>query len=93
MTTKADFITTEFPKLNFYTSQILKVHGAHHPELGTVRELFVDIATKIDADPEADLTAELGQLAVVTDNYTVPADGCEAYQATYELLADFQQIA
>lgn len=93
MTTKQTFIATEFPKLNFYTSQILKVHGAHHPELGTVRELFVDMATKVDTDLAADLTPELAQLATVTNNYTVPADGCEAYQATYALLADFQQLA
>ncbi|MFD0897855.1 hypothetical protein [Loigolactobacillus binensis] len=93
MTTKQEFIATEFPKLNFYTSQILKVHGAHHPELANVRELFVDMATKIDADPAADVNPDLDKLASVTNNYLIPEDGCEAYQATYVLLHEFQQLA
>lgn len=92
MMTKQAFITNEFPKLDFYTSQILKVHGQHHPELQQVRELFVALAEKLTQEPTADPTAELDRLAEVTDNYTVPADGCEAYQATYQLLSDFHQL-
>lgn len=92
MTTQT-FIDAEFAKLNFYTSQILKVHGAHHPELAVVRDLFVTMQEKVATTASADLTPELTQLAAVTNNYEVPADGCEAYQATYQLLHQFHSLA
>lgn len=86
------FIAAEFPKLNYFTQQIVKVHGAHHPELAEVRELFVAMTDKLEADLQADLTPEFEQLQAVTDNYAIPADACEAYQATYELLHQFQTL-
>lgn len=86
------FIEAEFPKLNFFTRQIVKVHGANHPELAEVRELFVAMVQKLQADLQADLTPEFQQLRRVTQNYRVPEDACGAYQATYELLEQFQEV-
>ncbi|MFD1465490.1 hypothetical protein ACFQ4L_05205 [Lapidilactobacillus mulanensis] len=87
-----NFIETEFPKLNFFTTQIVKVHGAHHPELAEVRELFVAMVAKLQNNLQADLTPEFTRLQVVTDDYEVPADACGAYQATYQLLHEFQTL-
>lgn len=63
---------------------IERVHGAGHPELTRVRELTEQITASTDAQTTAGLFRELRE---VTDNYTVPSDGCEAYQGTFEALA------
>lgn len=60
-----------------------RVHGANHPELTRVRELTQEIARSADAGTTSDL---FRQLRTVTDNYSVPSDGCEAFEATYESL-------
>lgn len=61
---------------------IERVHGSGHPELTRVRELTEAIPNADDA-AAADL---FRQLRDVTNNYSVPADGCEAFQETYESL-------
>ena len=78
------FIEKEFSKLDFFTDRIVKVHGAHHPELSDVRELFVRIKAKTEEDPCANVSSELAQLAEVTHGYEVPADACEGYRTTYD---------
>ncbi|WP_071130943.1 hypothetical protein [Enterococcus timonensis] len=87
------FIKEEMPKLEFFTSQILKVHGGHHPELADVRKEFILLRDKISADANADVTPELNQLAQISNNFAVPADACQAYAATYQLLSEFKEIA
>ncbi|AZQ78024.1 iron-sulfur cluster repair di-iron protein, ric [Flaviflexus ciconiae] len=62
---------------------IERVHGANHPELTRVRELTEAIA---GAESPSDKDAFFAELRTVTNNYTVPADGCEAYQGTYASL-------
>ena len=79
------FIAEEFPKLEFFTKQIVKVHGQRHPELAQVRALFVQLRDKALAG-NFDFSSELSQMESVTNHYAVPQDACEAYQATYELL-------
>lgn len=62
---------------------IERVHGEHHPELTRVRQLTEQLQQAKNAAAASDL---FGQLRTVTDHYAVPADGCEAYQATYQAL-------
>jgi regulator of cell morphogenesis and NO signaling len=62
---------------------IERVHGAHHPELTRVRELTEQINASTDAGATAHLFREL---RAVTDDYTVPSDGCEAFAGTYAAL-------
>lgn len=62
-----------------------RVHGANHPELTRVRELTEEISRAQDPGATADLFREL---RTITDDYTVPADGCEAYLATYTSLRE-----
>lgn len=61
------------------TSLIERVHGGNHPELTRVRELTHQIAQ----DDDAATAALFAELRSVTSNYTVPGDGCEAYQAAF----------
>lgn len=69
-----------------------RVHGANHPELTQVRELTEQLAQSTDA---ASATSLFAQLRDITDSYTVPSDGCEAYVATYASLqaADAAQVS
>lgn len=60
-----------------------RVHGANHPELTQVRELTKQLAQSTNASSTATLFAKLRD---VTDGYTVPSDGCEAYVSTYASL-------
>ena len=62
---------------------IERVHGAGHPELTQVRELTERLPQATSAEETAEIFQELRS---VTSNYTVPADGCEAYTATYDAL-------
>lgn len=62
---------------------IERVHGANRPELTRVRELTEELSGSAATARTADLFREL---RAVTDNYTVPSDGCEAFAATYEAL-------
>ena len=62
---------------------IERVHGANHPELTRVRELTEQITASTDTEATADLFRELRE---VTDGYTVPGDGCEAFAGTYAAL-------
>lgn len=67
-----------------------RVHGTNHPELTQVRELTQQLTRSTGVDTAAHLFA---QLRDITDNYSVPSDGCEAYVATYAALqaADLAQ--
>lgn len=61
---------------------IEKVHGANHPELTRVRELTEQLTS-----PGADAPALFAELRSVTDDYALPGDACEAFEATYLALS------
>lgn len=61
---------------------IERVHGTNHPELTRVRELAAALP---DAD-EHDRAGLFEQLRIVTQDYALPADACEAYTSTYRAL-------
>lgn len=70
---------------------IERVHGSSHPELTRVRELTEEISRAEDVERTAELFREL---RTVTGDYTVPTDGCEAYQGTFAALkAADQELA
>lgn len=81
-------IKNEFPLLKQYTPVLARVHGEGHPELAQVRDLFSQIYSKVkenDLD-KIDLSEEFKELRKITDNYSVPEDGCETYEASYKML-------
>lgn len=69
-----------------------RVHGKNHPEMTRVRQLTEQLMATADPTRTAALFAEL---RAVTDNYEIPGDVCEAFEATYQSLAaaDAQQAA
>lgn len=82
-------IKENLPTLEQYVPIVAKVHGGSHPEFYKVHELFNEITKKTEeADAEKpDLDEVFTRLREVTDNYTVPEDVCESYQAVYNMLS------
>ena len=79
-----------FKTLNQYVPIVDRVHGNNHPEFHKVREVYeaINEKTKAAKSKTPDLTEEFAQLRKITNNYTVPDDVCESYEAVYNMLAE-----
>lgn len=89
MTDKSSFINTVeelMPTLIQYVPVVQRVHGAHHPEFHQVRIVFDAISTKLKHSNPLDLNEEFAQLRSITNNYAIPDDVCESYEAVYDML-------
>jgi len=77
-------------RLEQYVPIVARVHGGSHPEFHEVHKLFNSIAKKAKTTgtdlPE--LKEEFTQLRSITNDYTVPNDVCESYEAVYNMLAE-----
>ena len=62
---------------------IERVHGENHSEMTRVREI-TEALQRSDAAARTKLFAEL---RAVTDDYAIPGDVCETFEATYRALA------
>ncbi|WP_425309952.1 hypothetical protein AADG42_14685 [Ammonicoccus fulvus] len=61
---------------------IESVHGEHHPELTRVREITEELmAAPTDSRPL------FSELRAVTNNYAIPNDVCETFEAVYRALS------
>jgi len=78
-----------FKTLEQYVPIVARVHGAHHPEFHDVRAQFDTIVQKSkDAGSETpDLHDEFAKMRELSNNYEVPGDVCETYEAVYHMLA------
>ena len=89
-----DKVREEYLKtLEQYVPIVARVHGKHHPEFHQVRELFDIINKKIEeaGSERPELDEEFAELREVTNNYTVPGDVCESYEAVYKMLAEIDR--
>lgn len=82
-----------FPTLERFVPIVAKVHGSHHPEFHKVRTLFDTIVEKSKqaGTGSPDLGDEFVKLREITDNYKVPDDVCESYEAVYKMLAQLDE--
>lgn len=79
-------------RLELYVPVVARVHGGHHPEFHEVRKLYDEIVRKLgEGSEKPDLSEEFGKIRVITDNYTVPGDVCESYEAVYNMLAELEE--
>lgn len=85
-----DILKKHSGRLKTYVPVVDRVHGAHHPEFHTVKKLTEEILAKA-GQPGADLSAEFEELRKTTDNYAVPDDVCETFEAVYEMLAELDK--
>ena len=81
------------PTLEKFVPIVARVHGKHHPEFHDVRKVFDTIFEKVkEAGTEKpELSQEFTKLREITDNYTVPGDVCESYEAVYKMLAELDE--
>ena len=93
MTTFTEVKERNLERLEQYVPIVARVHGGAHPEFHDVRKLFDGINTKIKeaGSEKPELNNEFKQLREITDNYTVPGDVCESYEAVYNMLADLDK--
>lgn len=75
-------------RLEQYVPVVARVHGGSHPEFHDVKKVFDEVSVKIkNAESEKpNLDNEFKELRKITDNYTVPNDVCESYEAVYNML-------
>ena len=75
-------------RLEQYVPVVAKVHGGSHPEFHHVRKLFDEINEKMKnaGSEKPELDNEFEKLREITDNYRVPGDVCESYEAVYNML-------
>lgn len=79
--------------LKLYVPVVERVHGKHHPEFYEVRKLFDALVEQIKAAGRGkpQLDEQFQALRLVTENYKVPGDVCESYEAVYHMLAELDQ--
>lgn len=86
-------IMTNLKTLEQYVPIVDRVHGGTHPVFHEVRSLFEAINSKIkEAGSGApELTEEFAKLRVITGDYVIPEDVCEAYEAVYRMLGELDK--
>ncbi len=79
-----------FKKLELFVPVVARVHGEHHPEFHEVRKIYDVIVQKANeaGSDKPNLNDEFVKLREITDNYTVPGDVCESYEAVYNMLEE-----
>lgn len=80
-------------KLELYVPVVARVHGGSHPEFYDVQKLYNKINEKIKGT-ESDkllLQEEFEELRRITNNYTIPEDTCESYEAVYNMLSELDE--
>lgn|SRR5690554_4692399 len=93
MTTFNKVLEKNIERLEKFVPVVARVHGGTHPEFHDVRKVFDKINGKIKetGSEKAELDNEFKQLREITDNYTVPGDVCETYEAVYNMLSQLDE--
>ena len=79
-----------FERLAQFTPIVDRVHGENHPEFHKVKDLWDEIHAKTQSSDteKPELDSEFTRLREVTNNYEVPSDVCESYEAVYNMLEE-----
>jgi len=82
-----------FKTLEQYVPVVARVHGPSHPEFHEVKEIFDTIIKKSKEAGvvKPSLEEEFSRLGDITNNYKVPEDVCESYEAVYIMLEEVAQ--
>ena len=84
---------TTLKRLEQFVPVVDRVHGAHHPEFHNIKRVFEKINEKVKASSKdkPNLDNEFKELREITDNYTVPGDVCESYEAVFSMLSQVEE--
>lgn len=93
MTTFNEVKERNLEKLELFVPVVARVHGGTHPEFHDVHKLFNKINERIKeaGSEKPQLDNQFKQLREITENYTVPGDVCESYEAVYNMLAELDE--
>lgn len=82
-----------FERLDQFVPVVARVHGGSHPEFHDVKRLYEEIneKTKAAGSDKPNLDTEFEELRKITDNYKVPGDVCESYEAVYKMLEEVDE--
>lgn len=85
-------IAENLEKLEQFVPIVARVHGESHPEFYDVKEQFDVLSAKLKSkNKDLDLNQEFKALRDITNDYTVPSDVCETYEAVYVMLKAVDQ--
>lgn len=73
--------------LEQYVPIVARVHGSNHPEFYEVKKVFEKLDSKIKSNNN-ELKDDFNKLREITNNYTVPNDVCESFEAVYVMLSE-----
>ncbi|NLW42548.1 MAG: iron-sulfur cluster repair di-iron protein, ric [Tissierellia bacterium] len=88
MTKFKEAVEKNFGTLDQYVPIVAKVHGGTHPEFHDVKRLYDEINEKVKVSENPDLDNEFAEIRKITENYTIPLDVCESYEAVYKMLEE-----
>lgn len=79
--------------LKLYVPVVERVHASHHPEFRDVRAQFNALVEqiKLAGRKQPVLDEQFTAIRKITDNYTVPDDVCESYEAVYVMLSELDK--
>lgn len=79
--------------LDQYVPIVARVHGKNHSEFYEIQKVFVTLHKKIKESSlkHPELMEEFIKLREITDNYKVPNDVCESYEAVYKMLSELDE--
>ena len=88
------YVESKLPTLLQFLDKLCKVHGASHPELFEINQLFIGCAGELTQHMKKEeliLFPFIKKIAEWTNNYTPPADACNTYKVTFAMLNEFEQ--
>ncbi|MCA9766074.1 MAG: iron-sulfur cluster repair di-iron protein, ric [Carnobacterium sp.] len=88
-----DIKAKHLKRLEQFTPIVERVHGKNHPEFFKVHALFNQLNSKLQETEgrNVDLHEEFEQLREITNQYDIPDDVCESYEAVYTMLEDLDK--
>ena len=77
-------------KLKMYVPVVSRVHGPTHPIFYEVQKVYNQLINKINKK-DTNLKEEFETLRTITEDYKIPSDVCETYEAVYNMLKELDQ--
>lgn len=93
MTNFTEFLNKNREPLQVYTKAITRAHGKNHPEVFEVHRLYTELDQMMaNNGSQADIEVQMAKMKELTHNYHIPSDVCPTFKATYETLAQADQL-
>ena len=78
-------------QLELYVPIVARVHGAAHPEFLEVKRVYDALVQDYKDLQEDKLAVHFSELKEITNDYTIPSDVCESYEAVYDMLKEIDR--